>query len=197
MQKKFRLPLVMLFVALFVSVTNSTQAQFFKPRAIAAGYLGETIAHPGIKIGGHWSIVEWNKNLKNSNEITRLRGLYLCPSIGFFHHRHYQTSIVTSVELTYLRRTKRNNFFSLFLGGGMMNSFIPNVYELNNGSVEKVGYHSNYWTSSFGVAFGKNVRKKSEKPLDIFIKPSFMQAKPSASGGVWYFMTELGILYRL
>jgi hypothetical protein len=184
---------IILTVGLLQCINFYGHAQFLKPRAITAAYFGETITHPGIRIGGDFSIVEWNKKSQDANAAGQLRGLYLSPAIGFFYHRDYQTSIVTAVNVNYLKRTKHDNFVSFFLGGGMMNSFIPNVYQLNNGNIEKVGYNSNYSVLSFGTAFGKKIRKNSNRPLDLFAKPSFMRASPSAAGGVWYFMTELGI----
>lgn len=189
----------LLFITFFVTNTI-LQAQSLRPNSIFASYFGETITHPGLKIGLTYQLKNWDKTKtkKNGTKTTIQRSLDLNPSIGFFYHRAYQTGIFILPELSYTTKKANGNFLVTAIGCGYMRTILPNVYDLNsNGEIKKINVGYNYFLSSYALIFGKDLSVKKNIPISIFLKPQILYALPNATKGVSYFAFELGVSYKL
>lgn len=187
-------------IVTFLLLTSVLHAQKLKPKSIYASYFGETITHPGLKVGADFSCKSWSKKkmTKKGNEKVIQKNIYLCPCIGFFYHRDYQTGLFILPELTYSRKNAKRNYLSCAIGAGYMRTFIPNVYGLNsNGEIERVHTGYNYFITNYSIKLGKAFSDKNKYLSSIFIKPQLLNVLPSYSKSVWYFALEIGLSFNL
>lgn len=188
-----------LLIALMAMV-SLLQAQTLKPQSIYASYFGETLTHPGIKIGASYELKGWGKikSKRNGKEKTIQKSINFCPGIGFYSHKHYQTGLLVLPEINFSRKNEKGNYFSFAVGSGYMRTFIPNVYELDsNGEIEKLHVGYNYFVTNYSLEFGKDLSVQTHLPVNIFVKPQLLNAIPNYSKSVWYFAFELGLRFRL
>jgi len=189
----------LLFISLF-SMCSISRAQSLRPESIFVSYFGETITHPGLKIGVDFQLKSWDKTKIKKNKDKKIiqKGIDLIQGIGFFYHKDYQTGIFILPELSYSKKNAKGNFLMAGIGAGYMRTFIPNVYDLNsNGEIERMHAGYNYFLTNYSITFGKDLSKKKMIPLSIFIKPQLMYVLPNATNGVSYFALELGVSYKL
>lgn len=187
-----------LIVLLILFTTTEISAQIKKPTAISVSYFGETITHPGLKIGLDYELKSWDRNKKKSTQKIISKSIILSSNIGFYFHKDYQTGAFALPELSYSRKNQKGNFRSIGLGVGYMRTFIPNVYEVNTANeIKRTIAGNNYFLSTCFVAFGKDLSVKYSIPMGVYIKPQIMYALPNYPNGVTYFALEIGINYKL
>ena len=183
-----------------LSVSTILSAQINNPTSISASYFGESITHPGLKIGINYELKNWDKTKirKNTSKKTIYNRIDLSPSIGFYYHKDYQTGLFVILELSYTRKNAKGNFMTYGLGAGYMRTIIPNVYEINsNNEIEKTSEGYNYFLTNYFIAFGKDLSINHKTPMDIYIKPQIMYALPNYPNGITYFALEVGVCYKL
>lgn len=189
-----------LIFLVFLTSASIIDAQNLRPQSIYASYFGETVTHPGLRVGLNYQLKDWSKTklMKSGTEKVIQNNMDLSPSIGFFYHKDYQTGLFILPELVYSRKNVKGNYITYGFGAGYMRTFIPNVYDLNsNGEIEKIHTGYNYCITDFSVAFGKDLSVQKNIPMNIYIKPQFLYAFPNYSKGIWYFILELGVSYKL
>jgi len=192
----------MKYLILFVLLISSTllNAQIRNPNSISVSYFGESITHPGLKIGIGYQLKSWDKTKESKNASSKIinKSFDLTPSIGFFYHKDYQTGLFILPEISYARKNAKGNFIAFGLGAGYMRTSIPNVHEINSSNeIESTSGGSNYFATNYFISFGKDLSTKHNTPLDIFLKPQIMYALPNYSTGIAYFAIELGVSYKL
>jgi hypothetical protein len=183
-----------------LTTTSMLQAQNLRPQSIYASYFGETVTHPGLKVGVNYQLKNWDKTKikKSGNEKVIQKSIDFSPSIGLFYHNDYQTGLFVLPELSYSRKNVKGIYMTYAVGAGYMRTFIPNVYDLNsNGEIEKTHVGYNYFNTNYSITFGKDLSIKKKIPLSIYIKPQLMYAILNYSKGIKYFALELGVNYRL
>jgi hypothetical protein len=176
------------------------KAQIEKPNSISASYFGESLTHPGLKIGVSYHLKSWDKAKKGESFPPKIinKSFDLGPYIGFYYHKDYQTGIFILPEFSYTKKNTKGNFLTFGLGAGYMRTIIPNVYEINsNNEIEKTSEGNNYFLTNYFILFGKDLSIKHKIPLDIFLKPQIMYAMPNYPKGITYFAIELGVGYKL
>ena len=189
---------LILFFFLFISSLLS--AQVTNPTSFSVSYFGETVIHPGLKMGLTYDLKRWEKSKTKRNGVKKntIQGFELSPTVGFYYHKDYQTGIFILPEFSYTRTKTNGNFMTYGFGAGYMRSIIPSVYELNsNGEIEKIHTGNNYFVTNYFVSFGRDLTHKQKLPMKIFLKPQFMYALPNYETGVLYFAFEFGISYKL
>lgn len=187
-------------IVTFLFIASVLQAQNLKPKSIYVSYFGETITHPGLKVGADFSCKNWSKKKmkKNGNEKIIQKNVSLCPGIGFFYHQGYQTALFILPELTYSRKNAKRNYVRYAIGAGYMRTFIPNVYGLSSeGEIERVHAGYNYFVTNYSVTFGKVLSDKKKYVNNIFIKPQLLNVLPNYTKSVWYFAIEIGVSFDL
>ncbi|MBK6953458.1 MAG: hypothetical protein IPO32_17275 [Crocinitomicaceae bacterium] len=185
---------------LFLQISFSASSQLLNPQTLSISYYGESIAHPGLKIGVDYDLKNWqtNKTKKSSESITKQKSLVLSPTLGFYRHKAYQTGLFILPELKYNREKPNGNFFQTGIGLGYMRTFLPDVYRLNPaGEIEKIGAGYNYMVGTLFATFGKKITQINEKPLSVYAKPQLMYAAPNYAGGILYFNLEMGLQFEL
>lgn len=188
-----------LITTMLLAISVSASAQILKPAAISVAYFGETITHPGIKLGFTYHLKNWEKQrLKKGSEKVLLKSIDLTPTLGLFYHKDYQTGFFALSELSYSRQKTRGSFISLGLGAGYLRTFVPNTYQFDaHGEIEKIPSGYNYFLTNYFAVFGKDCSVKKANTIAVYFKPQFMYATPSSAKGVWYFALEIGVRYKL
>jgi hypothetical protein len=189
-----------LILFIFLTTVSMLQGQNFRPQSIYASYFGETVTHPGLKVGINHQLKSWDRTKikKSGNEKVIQKSIDLSPSIGLFYHSNYQTGLFVLPELSYSRKNAKGNYMTYAIGAGYMRTFIPNVYDLNsNGEIKKIHVGYNYFITNYSITFGKDLSIKKKIPLSIYIKPQLIYAIPNYSKGIKYFALEIGVNYRL
>lgn len=189
-----------LILMVILTTASLLQGQHFKPQSMDVAYFGETLTHPGFKVGVQYPLKSWEKTKikKGGIENGIQKSIVLSPSLGIFYHKNYQTGLFILPELGYTRKNKKGNFLTYALGAGYMRTFVPNVYDLNpNGEVIKKHKNYNYFIANYSIAFGKDLSVKKKIPMGIYLKPQLMYATPNYSKGIPYFAFEMGVNYWL
>jgi hypothetical protein len=184
---------------IFLCAATTLSAQKLKPVAVSASWFGETITHPGIKMGLTFQLKSYEKSKAKKNGKQKLitKSIDLTPSAGAFYHKNYQTAVFVIPELSYSRKNARGNYKSAGIGAGYMRTFVPNVYEFNGGGdIKKIHAGNNYFVTSCFITFGKELTFLKNIPAGIYIKPQLLYALPNYPKGVMYFALEAGLKYR-
>jgi hypothetical protein len=175
---------ILLVSTLFLSIIAT--AQKIKPTSFNISYFGETITHPGTKLGATFNLKTWNRNT-----------IALTPTVGFFYHKNYQTGLFVLPELSFKRYNKKGNYKAAGIGAGYMRSFIPNVYKIKNGEIKHISAGHNYFLSSAFFTFGTNVKAFNTSNIYLYVKPQVLYALASQMNSTVYLALEIGIDYKL
>jgi hypothetical protein len=189
-----------LFLLTILSISGVLHSQSLNPTSVSISYFGETITHPGLKVGVDYELGSWQKSTtwKSGKSKMVRSSISVSANAGFFYHKDYQTGLFVIPEAGYTRKKANGNFVTYGLGAGYMRTIVPDVYESNpEGEFVKTSQGYNYFLANYSVAFGKDLSVSREIPMDIFVKPQLMSALPGVTGGVAYFAVELGVKYRL
>ena len=168
--------------------------------AISLAYFGETITHPGLKVGVSFPLYQWEKHktLRNGREKLLDKRIDLSPQLGFYYHQDYQTGLFVLPELSYIRQNAKGNYTALGIGAGYMHTRVPRVYDFDtSGEIEQIGAGYHYFISNYFATFGKDLSVNKGIPLSIYAKPQLMHALPNAGKGIWYFALELGFSVKM
>ena len=183
---------------LFGFTTVHIRAQDVKPDFFTASYFGETVTHPGIKLGIGFDLKSWETSRVRSKDTTILnKQITFIPTIGGFYHKRFQTAVFVVPELQYTLYKEGGNYFGARLGIGYMYGKVPDVYELtaqNEINRISVGYH--YLASNFGIVVGKDFNVTNLAPVNLYAAPQLLVAIPSTAGSLSYFVLEIGVTYH-
>ncbi|MEZ5059018.1 MAG: hypothetical protein R2879_18445 [Saprospiraceae bacterium] len=169
--------------------------QKFSPDSWSAGYFGEMISHPGIKVAAHFNLKSKEKTRKEK-KITK--SIEWSPSIYGFYHRRYQTGFILMPEITAKRINQKGNFWNLTLGAGYLRTFIPNTYSIDEkGEIEKVLAGQNQFVMSLSAGFGHRFQSKGLQNFSCHFQPQFIYALPGFPKGIGYLALNLGFTYHL
>lgn len=167
--------------------------------SLSIAYFGETITHPGLKVGLNFPVYSWEKikTKRNGAEKHLQKSFDVQPSVGFYYHQDYQTGLFVLPQVAYTRKNAQGAYTSFGLGAGYMRTFIPRVYALENDGVEKVGGGYHYLLSNYFITLGKDLSVTSKLPVELFCQPQALYATPNTKPGIWYFALEMGVKVKL
>ena len=144
-----------LLVIAFLTAAEVIGAQ----SAISLAYFGETITHPGLKVGISFPLYEWEKHktLRNGREKLLDKRIDLSPQLGFYYHQDYQTGLFVLPELSYIRQNAKGNYTALGVGAGYLHTRVPRVYDFDpSGEIEQIRSGHHYFISNYFATFGKD-----------------------------------------
>lgn len=74
-----------LIFLVFLTSASIIDAQNLRPQSIYASYFGETVTHPGLRVGLNYQLKDWSKTklMKSGTEKVIQNNMDLSPSIGF------------------------------------------------------------------------------------------------------------------
>lgn len=169
---------------------------------VRISYYGINTFHAGLKVGVEYPI---KRKIIEKPRIPRKYGLKIVRKewiasvnlIGYYH-RNNHTGIWLNNELSRRRTGRRGGFKEFTYGLGFLKTFLPNTYIVNdNGDIEKVFLPGRgYYTLSFGIAYGKDLSVKHNKPICWYIKPNYYLIFPFNKLFNMGFGFEIGITYK-
>lgn len=166
-----------------------------KPRtkAYSLSYYGEFVSHPGLKVGYHYDIHNWSSTINDLLD----RSLSLAPVISFSHHRNYQDNFNFDLEISYLRKSKKN-IWEWGLLSGYQRSYVPNSWRISSSGIAEP-YSTFYSALRNGLffCFHRQLYNKGDQSVFLFIKPSIMAAWTGYPTYTGYFFLELGLKYYI
>lgn len=180
--------------------TEGLLAQGLKDLTINVSYFGESITHPGLKVGIEHSLWEnsFQKTTSKGNQFNKKQSLFLSSNVGFYHHRRFHTALFVNGELGYRKVKKRGFKAEMLVGVGIMRTFLSgNTFSvLENGEIELQRGAGQYgFMPSLAVAFGKDLSFTKNRNWAFHIKPSIYFQVPYNHTILPHFALETGITY--
>lgn len=147
-------------------------------------YYGESLIHPGVKLGVEKTLKSWVKTKERKRENRpskeRFRQVFLVGNVNGFNVANSEFNFSLNAGIGYRRTNEKGRFFSPVLTMGAARYFynIP-TYELGETEPKRVrGAGRNAYTFSFGIEFGKDLFISSGRPLAWYVKPSLLGRAP-------------------
>ncbi len=151
---------------------------------LKGAYYGESLIHPGLKIGAEKTLKSWlkTKDGKRKKRPTkeRFRELFLEGSLNGFNVPNSEFNFSLNAGIGYRRTNEKGRFFSPVLTVGAARYFynIP-TYELGETEPRKIsGAGRNAYSFSFGIEWGRNLFIDSGKPFSWYVKPALLLTAP-------------------
>jgi len=181
-------------IILLYSLCAGLYSQKLVPNFVSLSYYGESVLHPGIKVGAGYTLVEWEitqiKNRQHKFQVyKRIEGWV---STGFYYHNGYQSGQFLIPEIQYQRQKLGKTFAGLGLGLGIIRTSIVNVFQINTShTIEKARIAA--WNAA--IVLSSEFEKKLPKyPVAIYIKPQLMVSIPDFTK---YLTIEVGCIYMI
>ena len=128
---------------------------------LSVAYFGETITHPGFRLGGEWSVVDRPKY-----------ALIAGADLGFYSHKRSHTALFTDVKFGVRGTTRSGLYLDVFAGIGYFHTWVNgDVYVQDGDGVALRGLSAGrphvMPNGSFGL--GWDFSRKTELPLSVFV----------------------------
>jgi hypothetical protein len=173
---QLKLPLLLLFLFPFINgygqkkakseTTNTQLSEYFLDRTeFKIGFTGTVFWSNGINVGAEylWKETQKIKNRKRGKR-TNTHQFLLDGNLGFTTNfaTKTDTGLFTNFGLIWRRTNKKGKQFSIALNPlGYYRSFLPETYEVNGDTVDKVFLPGRgYYAPSLSVGIGKQRKDK-------------------------------------
>ena len=134
---------ILIVIIFFTSLASFAQEK--TKNILSVSYFGETVTHPGLRIGYDVPVGKWGKEKSNL--------IFVSPSFGFYSHKRYQTSYFLLPELAFNKQNKKGTNFYAGAGIGYQLSIVPNTYIVGSDELAHEITASNwYFLSNIFVA---------------------------------------------
>ena len=131
---------------------------------ISIGYFSHTGYQPGVKVGTHFDLKNWETEAENKKgDFTKYKSYYVSPQIGFYSWINNHSSFLINADIGYKRiKSRKRNYSAWSVGLGYLNqSQITHwVVHLNDGSKDKVRNNRGWFLSTINYEFGKEINSK-------------------------------------
>lgn len=210
MRCKLRLLLLCLFQFTFFSygqnqsksqTTNTKLPESFLDRTeFKAGFVGTVFWSNGLSVGAEYL---WKENEKtktrNDKERTNTHQFLFNGNLGFVTNfsSKTDTGAYTNFGLTWRRTNKKGKQFNIELNPlGYYRSFLPETYEVNGDSVDKVFLPGRgYYAPSLSVGIGK--QRKGKVCSGSYFNINYTLRTPYNSGALPTFSLQYGFRFNL
>lgn len=166
---------------------------------VYVSYFGESITHPGLKLGMEYSI--WNKtgvrNKKNGKQLPYRRELLLIGSLSGYVHPRNHVGMLLGGEIGYRNVRKKGFMYEASAGIGYLHTFLQgDTYTVNDHSkvdqVSLAGQPNLSFLLSVGI--GKDYRLVHNKPWAWHIKTTAFTQYPYGSKFMYHYAMEVGVV---
>lgn len=160
-------------------------------RAVELGiaYYGETITHPGVKLGVGLPIAEGGWHLA-----------YGAFNLGAFHHERNSDSVFANAELGYQLTFPIGLLVDVAIGAGYLHTFAAGpVYAVEGGAVRRVANLGQpLFMPSVSLGLGwRFVNGPGGGPLEVTVKPFFFTEYPRDHLLIGTVGLEVGLAWTL
>nr|WP_299173208.1 hypothetical protein [uncultured Allomuricauda sp.] len=209
MRRKLRLLLLCLFLFTVFSygqnqsksqTTNTELPESFLDRTeFKVGFVGTVFWSNGLSVGAEYL---WKENEKtktrNDKERTNTHQFLFNGNLGFVTNfsSKTDTGAYTNFGLTWRRTNKKGKQFSIELNPlGYYRSFLPETYEVNGDSVDKVFLPGRgYYAPSLSVGIGK--QRKGKVRSGSYFNINYTMRTPYNSGALPTFSLQYGFRFN-
>lgn len=179
--------LALLVVVNLFSVGFS-QEKSANPFAISVSYFGDNGIHPGVKLGGYYDFVSFEKSnerklkkgRKKKGDKVKYKTYYGVLSLGVYSHPNNHNGWFGNIGMGYERvNARQGRLFGYSLSVGYLyKDYKFETFALNNNEVETIGFAgSGGMVFSLAPHFGRDLSVKTNIPLKIQLKPILQLAK--------------------
>ncbi len=182
-----------LVILLFTASMLSAQTES-KGIPVFVGYFGLYAIQPGIKIGTHFDVKEWQ--MEKAGKIKKQR-LFVSPQIGAFTRINNHTSFLLNADFGYKRQKGGRTFYTAYsIGLGYLTEFqkLSSTIDLGSGEVNDTNREaSGYFLPAINYEFGQEPNPK----LGWYSKFSFGRKISSKKENSAAFMIEVGLKFNI
>jgi hypothetical protein len=200
-----------LYFTLFLGLLYTAWGQNTNPQQLSLNlsYFGETVIHPGIKVGLSYTFWEKEKSRKHwfkgrqgrLGPKIRKHQFLVGANVAFYNHANNHTGIQQDINFGWQRTNmRRGTMIGAQLGLGYQARFynIPTLELGENGEPNQIAAAGRgHFAPSISVLWGKDLRVKGDKPISWYIKPNLFFLAPYNHTGVVNLALDLGISYHL
>ena len=209
MRRKLRLLLPCLFLFTIFSygqnqsksqTTNTELPESFLDRTeFKVGFVGTVFWNNGLSVGTEYLWKESEKTkTRNDKERTNIHQFLFNGNLGFVTNFSSKTDsgAYTNFGLTWRRTNKKGKQFSIELNPlGYYRSFLPETYEVNGDSVDKVFLPGRgYYAPSLSVGIGK--QRKDKVRSGSYFNINYTMRTPYNSGALPTFSLQYGFRFN-
>jgi hypothetical protein len=159
------------------------------PLAVSAGFFGETLLHPGGRVGADVTLAEAGGHR-----------LLAAGNLAGYVHRGHSVGLLADVEAGY-RFTFDSGFFcEARLGAGYLHTFLAgDVYARGtDGQFRPVALAGQAgFAPSQSVGLGFDLSRRGGAPLGVFLRLGAFEQFPFNSGWNVHLTSQLGLTWRL
>lgn len=156
---------------------------------LSAAYYGDTITHPGLKLGAGVPLLERGQHL-----------IFGAANLGYFHHERNSENLFANAEAAYRFTFSFGLYLDLALGAGYMHTFADGpIYTVEDGAVRRAantGHPLFMPSAGLGVGYLLGPGPKGG-PLTIYIESSFFGQYPRDHLFVGRLALEVGLAWTL
>jgi len=117
---------------------------------------------------------------------------------NLIYHRRLNTGISIGPGLEWVKTGRKGGQLGLFVNGGYLRNVISNTFEVKSEQVQQIkGGGTNHLFYDVGLRFGKSLTTSSEGTIEWFIKPKLQFQTPYFEQVNKYFLTEIGVNFKL
>jgi hypothetical protein len=177
--------LALSFVSFLVSARARAEVRL---NAISGAYFGETIFHPGLRVGADLQLLSGGRHL-----------LLAAGNVGGYHHRGNQTGLLADVELGYRYTFDVGVQLESRIGAGYLHTFLAGTtYERDaSGRFEEQSFAGRpSFAPSLTVGLGYDWSKRFGKPIGTFLRLTAFEQFPFNHSWNPHLATQLGLSYQ-
>ncbi len=190
-----------LLLILFLYVTAHSQDQpSAPPLEMNISYFGETITHPGLKIGMESALSQKSREKikRTGKTFTKRKLLFLATSLGGYHQHRFHTGIFINGEIGYRVTKKKGIKTELLVGLGYLRTFVDgDTYGVDDsGNIHRQRHEGQSGVMpsiAFGV--GKDLRFTEQGAWSWHIRPSLYFQVPYNHTYLPHFILETGMTF--
>lgn len=164
---------------------STSELSFLDRTTFKAGYSGNIFWNNGLQVGAEYL---WKEQVKTKDtkrgERTNTHQFLLNGNLGFSTNfaSKTDTGVFTNYGLTWRRTNKKGKQFSIEVNPlGYYRSFLPETYEVNGESVDKVFLPGRgYYAPSLSIGIGK--QRKGKRLSASYFNINFMYRTPYNAG---------------
>ncbi len=191
--KKLRITLLLVLISSWAMGQTAP-----KKIPISVAYMGHFLYQPGLKIGTHFSLKDWEvEKDRKKGSFTQTKTLYLSPQIGLYTRPENHTSLLLNADLGIRKdREGRKSFTTFGVGLGYLSqaTLLSFIVNLSDGSTqEKIRDRRGYFMPTVHYAYGKKISPS----LEWYSKISVGGKLSANYAGAIVTFVELGFTFNL
>ena len=183
-------------IIMFVGAIMSAQSPS-KSIPVSIGYFSFAGYQPGVKIGSHFNLKNWETKTENrKGELAKSKSFFVSPQVAFYSRINVHSSYLLNADFGYKRiKNQKRSYFAVSVGLGYLNQSQITEWgvRLNDGSKEKIRENWGWFLPSASYEFGRALNER----VGWYSKFSYAYKMSSKRGNIALVFIELGMKFNL